>query len=786
MPMSESDTRAKLITPALHEAGWPEHWITREETAGQVYLTVGGARRGRKRIDYVLRVMNQNAMIPVALVEAKAEDQMPAAGLEQAKSYGRLHHVPIVFSSNGHLFVEHNLKSGRTSDPRDMSKFPGWEEVRDRSLGARNLDLTEDSAKPLLQRERDGDRYYQRAAVRAVLEHIAHGNNRALLSLATGTGKTRIAVTILDALHKSGQLRRALFVCDRDELRRQALGALHNVFGDDAAAATTRNPEKNARVVVATYQTLGIDNEDDPDAEQAFHRRHYPDDYFSHIVIDEAHRSGWGKWRAILDRNPKAVQIGLTATPRTFDYEESDPNEEQLFRDNHEYFGEPVYEYGIAQGMNDGYLAGMRLEQRTIITAGLVEREEGVERDFLDADYYRDAVTGKAVSESELRERYEAGSLEQSLLLPDRVQEMCSDLFTHLLSSGTPHQKTLIFCNTVEHARRVAAAMGNLYAKWAAENGERAAEPYAFVCTGAEGSELLQLFKANSTRALVACTVDLISTGVDVPRLRNVVFFRYLNSPILFNQMLGRGTRIHTESGKLHFTLYDYTNASRLLERSLERRVGPEQSTELEESCQTEPQTIFEAGGVDVRIEDDGAVIMVPDSSGTIERVSVDQYRERIAKRLLAETPSLDQFRDRWIDYTRRHELMDTLVSGGLLPDAYRAAENLGECDLYDVLASATWAETARTRIERAERLEEVEHEWLTSQGEAASGVLGALARQFGLGGTDALESGSLFDTAQVRNSGGLPALQADGRDPSVLIVELKRRLLAADAGWFL
>lgn len=782
--MNEADTRAKLIDPALHKCGWNEEWIVREETAGAVHIVGGGGRRSKKRIDYVLNVMIQGARIPVALIEAKAEDHSPAAGLEQAKGYGRLHHVPLVYSSNGHQFVEHNLVTGVTSKAQPLRNFPGWEDVRDKYLDSRKLNLTADESKPLLQPTREGDRYYQRAAVRAVLEHVATGHDRALLSLATGTGKTRIAVTILDALNKSGQLRRALFVCDRKELRQQALAALHQVFGDDAAAATTKNPEKNARVVVSTYQTLGIDNQDDPEAEQAFHRRHYPDNYFSHIIIDEAHRSGWGKWRAILDRNDKAVQIGLTATPRILDVEERDIEEDKLLRDNHRYFGEPVYEYGIAQGMNDGYLAAMRLEQRTMVTAGQVEREEGVEPEQLGAEVFRDAKTGKHVSVAELSAHYDAGLLEQALLLDDRIEAMCADLFEHLSRSDEPRQKTLIFCVTVDHARRVAAAIGNSYAAWAKERHRTPVDPFAFVCTGEEGSDNLQLFKANSARAYVACTVDLISTGVDVPRLQNVVFFRYLKSPILFHQMLGRGTRIHSESGKLHFTVYDYTNASRLLDQPLKQKAASEKETEAEEPTDSEPATIFKAEGVDVRVEDDGAVIMVADSSGKLERVSVDQYRERIAKRLLEEIPSLDEFRERWIVYDRRHELMDAIASGGLNPDAYRAAADLGECDLYDVLASATWDETARTRIERAERLEEVEVQWLSVQGEPASSVLAALSRQFGLGGTEALESSNLFQTHQVKVAGGFAALRSKGRRPIEVITGLKRRLLAGDSRW--
>ena len=173
-----------------------------------------------------------------------------------------------------------------------------------------------DDAKPLWTRPREGARYYQRAARRAALESIARGEKRILLPLATGVGKTWIAVSILRAVAKACQLRRALFLCDRDELRNQALGALSAHFKSEAAKATTRDPARNARVIVATYQTLGIDRED---GDATFLRTHYPEGYFSHIIIDECHRSAWGKWSEVLRRNPDAIQIGLTATPRDID-----------------------------------------------------------------------------------------------------------------------------------------------------------------------------------------------------------------------------------------------------------------------------------------------------------------------------------------------------------------------------------------------------------------------------------------------------------------------------------
>ena len=361
MPLNESDTRAKLIDPALHQRGWTEDLIRREETAGTVYVVAGQPRKqAHGRVDYTLRlpVSPGSQPVAVALIEAKAENYPPAHGLEQAKAYAsskRLN-VPFVYSSNGHLFVEFDSSTGSTSSPKPIGSFPAPADLRQRYEEIKGFSLDSIGAKPLLRPYPGGtiqSRYYQDAAIRAALEKVAAGGKRALLTMATGSGKTFIAVHLLKKFADAGQLVRALFVCDRDELRSQALGALQAVFGADAAAASGGNPQSNARVVVATYQTLGVDT-DDGDA--SFLTNHYPEDHFSHIIIDEAHRSAWGKWSEVLKRNPNAVQIGLTATPREFEYPVDSPEgrqDQQVTADNIKYFSEPVYQYSIGQGIED-------------------------------------------------------------------------------------------------------------------------------------------------------------------------------------------------------------------------------------------------------------------------------------------------------------------------------------------------------------------------------------------------------------------------------------------------
>jgi type I restriction enzyme R subunit len=495
VPLSEADTRAKLIDPALHARGWTEDLIRREETAGAVEIINGKPRRRAKgRTDYTLRVkVNREAQpVAVGVIEAKAENLPPTHGLEQAKLYASCErlNVPFVFSSNGHLFVEFDHSTGLTTSPRPLTAFPGPTDLRARYEHCMGFSLADPEAQPLLARYTGGEatrRYYQDAAIRAALEKIARCKKtgeppRALLSLATGAGKTFIAVQLLKRFADAGQLRRALFVCDRDELRSQAIGAFQNLFGADAAPVSAGNPQKNARVLIATYQTLDVASDE---ADAKFLATHYPADYFSHIVIDECHRSAWGKWSEVLTRNPNSVQVGLTATPRQLEISEKSKEalaDSQVTADNLRYFGEPVYQYDMGQGIDDGYLAACEIQK------GRVNLDEtGISFEEVLKRHPTDALTGEPVSADELRELYEKTSFEDRILLPDRVLAMCADLFDYLVATGGPEQKTIIFCVRDRHADDVAITLNNLYAHWCAANGRPRLEPYAFKCTASVG-----------------------------------------------------------------------------------------------------------------------------------------------------------------------------------------------------------------------------------------------------------------------------------------------------------
>ncbi len=480
MLLSEADTRAKLIDPAIHSCGWTEDLIRREETAGAVEIVGGKARRrSRGKVDYVLRVkINPDTQpVAVALIEAKKNTLPPGHGLDQAKGYAacRRLNVPFVFSSNGHMFVEFDNLTGLTSEPRPLIEFPTPQQLRARYEGKMGFSLATPQAKPLLQPYTGGEgtrRYYQDAAIRAVFEKftrcaLAKQPQRALLALATGSGKTFIAVNLLKRAADAGQLKRALFVCDRDELRAQALRAFQNVFGADAAEVFRKpdgaNNAKNARIHIATYQTLGIDTED---GDASFLTTFYPENYFTHVVIDECHRSAWGKWSQVLTRNAAAAQIGLTATPRRLKCGEKSKEAEadaQITANNIKFFGEPVYEYDMAQAIEDGYLAACNIETFDLYhdNKKINERDSGISREDLKDKKLMNATTGGALTAAEAQDHYNANRIEDRILMPDRIAAMCKDLFSHLLATGGPEQKTIIFCARAS-CRRCSGLHGQL------------------------------------------------------------------------------------------------------------------------------------------------------------------------------------------------------------------------------------------------------------------------------------------------------------------------------------
>ena len=794
MGLNEADTRAKLIDPTLYQRGWSEDHIKREETAGGIQIFGGKAKRqGKGRTDYTLRIrVGQDTQpIAIALIEAKKEDEMPGKGLEQAKAYqlSDRFHVPFIFSTNGHLFVEFDRTTGLTSKPKPLTKFPHPEELRSRYEAYVGFNIESEAAKPLLTPYAGGEsgrRYYQDAAIRAALEKIAQCQTRGepgrvLLTLATGAGKTFIAVNLMKRLADAGQMTKALFLCDRDELRVQAGAAFQDVFSSNAAIVSAGKPQKNARILIATYQTLGVDTDEDT---ASFLTQHYPDNYFSHIIIDECHRSAWGKWSEVLTRNANAVQVGLTATPRELELTEETEEalkDQQITANNLQYFGEPVYEYDIAQGIEDGYLAACEIQRSKVNLdkTGLTLKEVWQRNPT-------DARTGQAIaSMEELKKLYRHTAFENRILLPDRVLAMCQDLFNYLLATGGPNQKTVIFCVRDSHSDAIAVEMNNLYVKWCQENGQRVAQHYAFKCTAASGGQnLLPDFKGSNRDYFIATTVELLSTGVDVPSLRNVVFFKYMKSPILFYQMVGRGTRIDVTTEKLMFYIYDYTNATRLFGQAfitkLTGRGGEaDPRPDPRPDPDRDPPQIVTVKGFDVQISDQGRFVLGR-VNGQAMPIPVAEYEAKLAEQLISAAATSGEFRDRWVSREAREDLLRELVDGGRSPKVVQLLRDMNDFDLFDVLGQLGYDLPPLTRMSRFATFTQQHTDWLKSMPPRSARTVEAIAQQFVYEGTDGLENRQLFQVPSVMSAGGLPALKLVGRKPWDVLQEMKVRLFAA------
>lgn len=777
--LNEAETIATLINPALHKKGWTEDVIKREVPAGAIRIIDGVPKQKRKgRADIVLRLQPspKKQLISASVIEAKAEKFSPTLGLEQAKKYARRLHVPFVYSTNGHRFVEYDRITGMISETKQLSEFPDVQNLRDRYEQWLGFKLDEPVAEALLTPYTGGEsavRYYQDAAIRAVLEKIARCEKqnqpkRALLSLATGAGKTRIAVHLLKRIADTGQRVKALFVCDRDELRAQASTAFKNIFGANAAVVDSRNSQKNAQILIATYQTLGVSKDDD---NASFLINNYPENYFSHIVIDECHRSAWGKWSNVLTRNPNAVQIGLTATPRQVEVTQETEEvlaDKQITANNIEYFGEPVYEYDMLQGVEDGYLAACEIrEGRIKIDFKKLAVEDIMARNPVDYD------TGLPVTEEQIRNIFKKGRIQTRLMLPDFEQRRCEDFFKYLLETGGAEQKTIIFCNSDRHADLIAITMERIYVKWCERNNHKRVESYAFKCTDkGGGQELIPDFRGSSRTHFIATTVDLLTTGVDVPVVRNIVFFNQINSPISFYQMVGRGTRL--SENKLMFRVYDYTDATRLFgEEFLTKLRTPNQSSSR---VTGNSALVVELEDSDDWVEEtNGERFMRSQVDGEDTRISVEEYKEQIAANLVKIIPTVEEFRVCWVNPTKRQELLTQLVNTGVSPREFATVEQLGDYDLYDVLADIGYGLAPKTKIVRAEAFSYKHADWLNQMQEPTAKTIEALVNQFVSGGTEALENPLIFQTPGVSRD----ALKVLGK-PGDALREIKERIFAA------
>lgn len=796
MAYNEQETRFYLIDPVLRTKGYNDHQWLKLETPAPVEPTgpKGRRRQGSGRTDYLLcvQVGDMPKPLPVGVLEAKKEDEDPLKGMQQAKGYAdcQRFEVKYVFATNGHRYGEYDLCTKLQNGPFPFVDFPPHPNLTARYAKDTGIDVTRPEAALLFQADSPAwsqSRYYQDAAIRAAFEKIIlckqNGDPaHVLLTLATGAGKTIIATNLLWRMSQAGQLPKpALFLCDRDELREQAYTKLKAAFGDNARIVRTEeggNAAQNARIHIATYQTLGLDDEE---GFASFLTEHYGKDAFSVIIIDECHRSAWGRWSEVLRRNPNAIHIGLTATPRKLKESQTTSAEDQdITANNRKYFGEPVYEYTLIQAQEDGYLAACEIVKRKASIDGAIFTKE----EILKAGV-KDIKTGLPLTAKDLtKSEYTGKDFDDELFIELRTPKMCQDLFKLLCENGGPEQKVIIFCTREIHADRVAQHMNNLYVRWCNEQGQTPKDHYAFKCMGGanNGSDMIEPMRGSGERAFIACTVDLLEAGVDIERLNAVVFFRYLQSPIKFYQMVGRGTRIHEETQKYKFWLYDYTDVTQLFgtdfitkpPRPPGGRGGNGGDTGGGGEGEEGP-AVAEIGGQSVVINAQGRFILSR-RDGRDTPIPVDEYRREVIQRVVSEAHNLDDFRALWIEAQKRRQLIDHLLGDNFSPEVIREIDQMNDFDLYDFFGKYGYHARALKRPERGELFISHNHGWFSGMDGKAAIVLKGLGHQFAQGGTEALESQNLWEVPEIRLAGGLNALRGLGA-PAQVMHEAKARL---------
>ena len=801
MSMNEADTRYHLINPVLRDKGY----VSRERITLETILTPapvepsgtkGRRRKGSGRTDYLLcvQVGEMPKTLPVAVLEAKKEGDDPLKGMQQAKGYADCERfdVKYVFSTNGHRYGEFDCITSLQGGPFPFADFPPHPDLTARYAKDTGIDMARPEAAMLFQADSPAwslSRYYQDAAIRAAFEKIlvdqqAGHPPRVLLTLATGAGKTVIATNLLWRMSQAGQLPKpALFLCDRDELREQAYTKLKAAFGDNARIVETRqggNAAQNARIQIATYQTLGLDDANLGDGGFAsFLSEHYDENAFSVIIIDECHRSAWGRWSEVLRRNPNAIHIGLTATPRKLEESKNASAEDQdITANNRKYFGEPVYEYTLIQAQEDGYLAACEIVKRK----ASIDNATFTKEDILKAGA-KDIKTGLPLTADDLtKDEYTGKDFDDELFIELRTPKMCKDLFTLLSENGGPEQKVIIFCNREIHADRVAQQMNNLYVHWCKAQGQEPKDHYAFKCMGGanNGSDMIEPMRGSGERAFIACTVDLLEAGVDIERLNAVVFFRYLQSSIKFYQMVGRGTRIHEETQKYKFWLYDYTDVTSLFGTDFitkpRRPGGGGSGGDDTGGSGGEPGDVphvAEIRGEYVVINPQGRFILVQ-RDGRDTPIPVDEYRREVIQRVVSEAHNLDDFRALWIEAQKRRQLIDHLLGDNFSPEVIREMDQMNDFDLYDFFGKYGYHARALKRPERGALF--ISHSWFRGMDDKAAIVLKGLGHQFAQGGTDALESQNLWEVPEIKLAGGLNALRGLGA-PAQVMHEAKARL---------
>ena len=726
--LSEIDICDLFITPAIKSAGWDQLTQIRREVTlapGPVIVRGNMSSRNKKKKKFADYVLLREAGVPIAIVEAKGNKHTVSHGMQQALSYASILDVPSTFSSNGDAFASHNKVPAAGEDIEcefPLEEFPDPDEIWKRYKKHRNI---EDDEEELVLEPYHLDaygkepRYYQSEAINRVLEAVAKGQNRLLLVMATGTGKTYTVFQIIWRLWKAKKAKRTLFLVDRNILADQTLVNDFKPFGSVMTKIKNRNIDPSYEIYLGLYQGLTGPNEEDKIFKSVSR------DFFDLIVIDECHRGSASEdssWREILDYFSGATQIGLTATPK-----------ETKYASNITYFGEPVYTYKLKQGIEDGFLAPYK-----------------VVRYHLDKDLIGwtppPGMTDDLGNEIE-RRTYNQADMDRILILNKRTK-LVAKCVMELLNATDPFSKTIIFCEDIDHAERMRVAITNAAGKLALDNPK-----YVMRITGdsVEGkAELDNFIDPESKFPVIATTSELMTTGVDAKTCKLIVLDKTVRSMTTFKQIVGRGTRIEEDHGKYFFTVMDFKNATELFRDPDfdgdpvviyepdpdDDPVPPDPPLPEDEDDIEDPSPAskkIHVSGVEVSI-----LSKTVEYRGDDGEMITESYSDYSRKHILGEYASLDDFITKWNDTKKKEAIVNELEEYGI--ELSKLAEEIGkEYGDFDLICHIAYDQPPLTRQERADNVKK--RNYFTKYGEQVRAVLEALLDKYADEGVLTIES---------------------------------------------
>ena len=715
--MSEEDVKLQYITPAI-TSKWDRGKITMETqvTDGKINLKGNFVFREKpKRADYILYL---NANNPIAIIEAKDNTHSISHGLQQAMTYAKMLDLPFAYSSNGDGFAEHDFLTGKERQLK-MDEFPTEVELFSRFKEESGMTPTQESVieQPYYSSQNTyPPRYYQRIAINRTVDAIARGQNRLLLVMATGTGKTYTAFQIVYRMLQSGLKRKILYLADRnilvDQSIQQDFAPLEKVIHKINVAKDEKSTITSHEVYFSLYQQLVGDDDKEHFSEL------FTPDFFDLIIVDECHRGSANeesRWRRILEYFNSATQIGMTATPK-----------ETKYISNLSYFGEPIYMYSLKEGIEDGFLAPFKvINIMTDIGEGWRPRKG-------QRDIYGNEIEDRIYTNSDY---------DYDIIIEDRIQQVAAEI-TNYLKSTDRMAKTIVFCATEDAAERMRQALVNLNSDMVKENPD-----YVVRITGSDdyGKKKLKYFiSVSEPYPVIATTSKLLSTGADCKMTKLIVLDEMISSMTEFKQIIGRGTRLREKEGKTHFVVMDFRNVTRLFAdpdwdgpimidhgftpggQTPPSTPGPDDPPgSVEPPGPKNPKPIVSRDGCKVEIIH--KTVSVYDANGKLLRQEsiVDYTKENIR----GEYASLDNFIRQWSKEEKKEKIREMLLERGIDLELMKSEQGMVDVDDFDFICHVAFDKKPLTRKERANNVKK--RDFLSKYNGVAREVLESLLDKY-------------------------------------------------------